>query len=80
MVGIMKKLESDMFNLWLKSIEQRKGLSTSEIAKRLGVSKQTIYNWKSDPKRLKPFEIAGIIYMFDLNDDMKSLCESFGTD
>ena len=76
----MKTSEGIAFGLWLKSIEQKMGLSTSEIAKRLGVSKQTIYNWKSDPKRLKPFEIAGIIYMFDLDDDMKSLCESFGID
>ena len=74
----MNKSESVMFDLWLKSIEQKKKLTTSEIAKRLGVSKQTIYNWKSDPKRLKPFEIAGIIYLFDLDDDMKSLCKSFG--
>ena len=74
----MKTSEGVAFGLWLKSIEQKKNLSTSEIAKRLGVSKQTIYNWKSDPKRLKPFEIAGIIYLFDLDDDIKSLCKSFG--
>lgn len=76
----MKTSEGVAFGLWLKSIEQKKNLSTSEIAKRLGVSKQTIYNWKSDPKRLKPFEIAGIIYLFDLDDDIKSLCKSFGID
>ena len=74
----MNKSESVMFDLWLKSIEQKMKLTMSEIAKRLGVSKQTIYNWKSDPKRLKPFEIAGIIYLFDLDDDVKSLCKSFG--
>ena len=76
----MKTSEGIAFGLWLKSIEQKKKLTTREIAKRLGVSRQTIYNWKSDPKILKPFEIAGIIYLFDLDDDMKSLCESFGID
>ncbi len=76
----MKTSEGVAFGLWLKSIEQKTKLTTSEIAERLGVSKQTIYNWKSNPKTLKVIEIAGIIYLFDLDNDIKSLCKSFGVD
>lgn len=76
----MKTSESIMFDAWLKLIKQKRKLTMREIAEKIGVSRQTIYNWKSNPKKLKALEIAGFLYVFNLDDDLKTLCESFGID
>ena len=71
---------SDKFRLWISDCMQKNSIeSYSELASRIGVSRQTLHTWINDPTKLKKYYLAGIMYILNYrNATLDTLCYMFG--
>ena len=72
--------QSIRFEGWLKVHMRRNNVeSYNELAKIFGVTRQTLYTWIKEPRKLKKYIIAGIMYMLNVqNNSLEDLCLLFG--
>ena len=74
------KTYSDKFKLWISDCMQTNGIETySELASRIGVSRQTLHAWINDPTKLKKYCLAGIMHILNYRSaTLDTLCYMFG--
>lgn len=68
------------FDVWLKQLMRKNKLKTwDELAKALYISRHTLLNWRSDPRRIDILTLAGIKTLLgDEDHSLNNLCDSFG--
>lgn len=71
---------SDKFRLWLSDCMQKNGIDNySELASRIGISRQTLHAWINNPAKLKKYHLAGIMYILNYRSaTLDTLCYMFG--
>lgn len=71
---------SEKFKLWLSDCMRKNGIDNySELASKIGVSRQTIHAWINDPTKLKKYHLAGIMYILNYRSVvLDTLCHMFG--
>lgn len=80
-IRIMKTSAQAFFESWIDGERRRRNLSWEMLSERLGVSRQTIQNWRNKPESLSPCIVAGIVYILGVDDaDLDQLCKQFGID
>lgn len=72
--------QSVQFEGWLKvHMKENDVESCSELAKIFGVTRQTLHGWIKEPRKLKKYMIAGIMYILNVQDNsLEDLCLLFG--
>lgn len=72
--------QSIRFEGWLKVHMRRNDVeSYNELAKIFGVTRQTLYAWIKEPRKLKKYMIAGIMHILNVqNNSLEDLCLLFG--
>lgn len=78
---VMERTEQSVkFEGWLKVHMKKNDIeSYSDLAKIFGITRQTLYAWIKDPRKLKKYTIAGIMHMLNVqNNSLEDLCLLFG--
>lgn len=72
--------QSVQFEGWLKILMKKNSIeSYSELAEIFGVTRQTLHAWIKDPRKLKKYMLAGIMYILNVqNNSLEDLCLLFG--
>ena len=72
--------QSIRFEGWLKVNMRKNDIeSYNELAKIFGITRQTLYAWIKEPRKLKKYIIAWIMYMLNVqNNSLEDLCLLFG--
>ena len=74
--------ESIKFTYWLEYMMQKNEIKTyDELARRLHITRQTLFNWKKNPSKISFLNLAGMMHILDgvkNLDSVTALCKNFG--
>ncbi len=72
--------QSVQFEEWLTVCMRKNSIKNySELAKILGVTRQTLRTWMNEPRKLKRYIIAGMMHILNVeNSSLSEACCMFG--
>lgn len=76
----IKRDHSEKFVAWLKICMRENSINSySELASKIGVTRQSLHAWIKDPTKIKRCILAGMVYLLNAkNTPFETLCNMFG--